>query len=183
MNIVFYRLSSMLSVAALSAVLCLSCASTPTSDIHVHSAIDAKANLAAYKSYAWDMNAGVLQDSTGAWTRKDVDTQSEVQFLIDKKLRERGMTQVQASPDLLISTLILADVKQLEEIKSKHGDVASTMDPVGQGALLVELVDSQTGKTVWLGAAEGEVRGSNSVEVAKQRLAYAVDKLFDKLPK
>jgi len=183
MNIVFNRLSSLLSVAALSAALCLSCASTPTSDIHVHSAADSKANLAAYKSYAWDMNAGVLRDSTGAWTRKDVDVQSEVQFLVDKQLRERGLTQTQSSPALLVSTLILADVQQLEEIKSKHGEVASTLDPVGKGALLIELVDGQTGKTVWLGAAEGDVRGSNSVEVGKQRLAYAVDQLFSKLPK
>jgi hypothetical protein len=77
----------------------------------------------------------------------------------------------------------LADVKELQALKDKHGEVVGSLDPVGQGALVVELVDSQTGKTVWLGAAEGEVRGSNSVEVAKERLAYAVDKLFDKLPK
>lgn len=183
MNIVFNRKSRLLSVAALSAAVCLSCASTPTSDIKVHSAADAKANISGYKSYAWDMNAGVLQDSTGAWTRKDIDTQSEVQFLVDKKLRERGLTQAQSAPELLVSTLILADVQKLEEIKSKHGEVVSSLDPVGKGALLVELVDSQTGKTVWLGAAEGDIRGSNSVEVAKQRLAYAIDKLFDKLPK
>jgi len=177
------RLSSIMSVAALSAVVCLACASTPTSDIKVHSAADAKANISAYKSYAWDLNAGVIQDRTGAWVSKDLDVQSEVQFLIDKKLRERGMTQTQSSPDLLVSLLILADVKELQQLKDKHGEVVGSLDPVGKGALLVELLDSQTGKTVWLGAAEGDVRGSNSVEVAKERLAYAVDKLFDKLPK
>ena len=182
MNIAVNRLCSMISVAALSVAWCMSCASTPTSDIHVHSAVDSKAKMAGYKSYAWDTNAGVLHDSTGAWVPKDVDTQSEVQFLIDKKLRERGMTVAQSSPDLFVSMLILADVKELEEIKSKHGDTVTGLDPVGKGALLVELVDAQTGKTVWLGAAEGDVRGSNSLEVSKQRLAYAVDQLFDRLP-
>ncbi|HKO47585.1 MAG TPA: DUF4136 domain-containing protein [Polyangiaceae bacterium] len=182
MKIVGNCLSSLVSVAALSVALCMSCASTPTSDIRVHSAADPKSNLAAYKSYAWDTNAGVLQDRTGAWVPKDIDTQSEVQFLIDKKLRERGLTVAQSSPDLLVSMLIVADVKEVQEIKSKRGDAVTGLDPVGAGALLVELVDSQTGKTVWLGAAEGEVRGSNSLEVSKQRLAYAVDKLFDKLP-
>lgn len=182
MNIV-NRLGSIMWVMALSAVLCSSCASTPTSDIRVHSAADAKANISAYKSYAWDLNAGVIQDRTGAWTPKDLDVQSEVQFLVDKKLRERGMTQAQSSPDLLVSVLILADVKELQQLKDKHGEVVGTLDPVGKGALVVELVDSQTGKTVWLGAAEGDVRGSNTVDVAKQRLAYAVDQLFDKLPK
>jgi hypothetical protein len=58
----------------------------------------------------------------------------------------------------------------------------TSFDPVGKGALIVELVDGHTGKTVWLGAAEGDLRGSNSLEVAKERLAYAVDKLFDRLP-
>ncbi|HEY3252463.1 MAG TPA: DUF4136 domain-containing protein [Polyangiaceae bacterium] len=182
MKIVINRFSSRASVVALSVALCLSCASTPTSDIRVHSAVDSKSNIAGYKSYAWDLNAGMLKDRTGFWVPKDMDTQAEVQFLIDKKLRDRGMTVVQESPDLLVSMLIAADVKEVEQMKTKHGDAVAGLDPVGKGALLVELVDSQTGKTVWLGAAEGDVRGSNSVEVSKQRLAYAVDKLFEQLP-
>jgi len=183
MNSVVNRFSSLVSSAVLGVALCLSCASTPTSDIKVHSAMDAKSNIAAYKSYAWDTNAGILKDRTGMWIPKEVDTQSEVQFLIDKKLRERGMTVVQESPDLLVSMLIAADVKEVEEIKAKHGGTVTGLDPVGKGALLVELVDARTGNTVWLGAAEGDVRGSNSLEVSKQRLAYAVDKLFEQLPK
>ena len=47
MKIVLNRIISLLSVATLGAALCLSCASTPTSDIKVHSAADAKSNLAA----------------------------------------------------------------------------------------------------------------------------------------
>ena len=183
MKSVLNRFSSLVGGAALSVALCLACSSTPTSDIKVHSAMDAKSNISAYKSYAWDTNAGVLRDRTGMWIPKDVDTQSEVQFLIDKKLRERGLTVAQESPDLLVSILIAADVKEVEEVKSKHGDAVAGLDPVGKGALLVELVDFRTGKTVWLGAAEGDVRGSNSLEVSKERLAYAVDKLFERLPK
>jgi len=183
MKIVLNRFASLVSSVVLGAALCLSCASTPTSDIRVHSAVDSKSNIAGYKSYAWDLSAGVIQDRTGMWVPKDMDTQAEVQFLIDKKLRDRGMTVAQSSPDLLVSLLIVADVKQVEEIKAKRGEAVTGLDPVGQGALLVELVDSQTGHTVWLGAAEGNVRGSNSVEVSKQRLAYAVDKLFDGLPR
>jgi len=183
MKSVVNRFSSLVFGAALGVALCLSCSSTPTSDIRVHSAVDTKSNFAGYKSYAWDTNAGVLKDRTGMWIPKDMDTQSEVQFLIDKKLRDRGLTVAQESPDLLVSMLIAADVKEVEEIKTKKGDAVAGLDPVGKGALLVELVDFHTGKTVWLGAAEGDVRGSNSLEVAKQRLAYAVDKLFERLPK
>ncbi len=80
-----------------------------------------------------------------------MDTQAEVQFLIDKKLRERGLTVVQESPDLLVSMLIAADVKEVEEMKTKHGDAVAAWIRLARGALLIELVDSQTGKTVWLG--------------------------------
>jgi len=182
MKIVLNRFASLVSSVVLGAVLCLSCASTPTSDIRVHSAVDSKSNIAGYKSYAWDLSAGVIQDRTGMWVPKDMDTQAEVQFLIDKKLRDRGMTVVQESPDLIVSLLIAADVQEVEQMKNKHGDAVAGLDPVGKGALLVELLDSHTGKTIWLGAAEGDIRGSTSVEVGKQRLAYAVDQLFERLP-
>ncbi len=54
MKNVLNRFSSLVCGAALGVTLCLSCASTPTSDIRVHSAVDAKSNIAGYKSYAWD---------------------------------------------------------------------------------------------------------------------------------
>ena len=183
MKSVLNRFNGLVSAAALGVALSLACASTPTSDIRVHSAADKKSNISAYKSYAWDTSAGVLNDRTGVWVPKDVDTQAELQFLIDEKLRGRGMTVAQESPDLLVSMLIAADVRDVEEIKSKRGEAVAGLDPVGKGALLVELVDAETGKTVWLGAAEGEVRGSNTLEQSKERLAYAVDKLFEQLPK
>ena len=176
------RFTGLISVVALGAALCLSCSSTPTSDIRVQSAADAKSNIAAYKTYAWDTNAGLLHDRTGMWAPKDMDPQAEVKFLIDKKLRGRGMTEVQQSPDLLVLTLIVADVKELEEVKEKGGEAAAKLDLVGKGALVVELVDAKTTKTIWLGAAAGDVRYSNTAEVSKERLAYAVDKLFDELP-
>lgn len=158
------------------------CASTPTSDIRVHSAADAKTNIKAYKSYAWYESDQVISDRTGVWVPKDVDTQAEVEFLVNDTLRKRGLTEVQGDPDLLVSVLIVADIRDVEEIKSKRGEGVTTFDPVGQGALLIELIDSETGKTVWLGGAEGDVRESRTAEESKQRLAYAVDKLFDQLP-
>jgi hypothetical protein len=160
----------------------LGCASTQTSDIRVHSAADKKANIKAYKSYAWYESDQLIHDRTGVWVPKDVDTQAEVEFLVNDTLRKRGLTEVQAEPDLLVSVLIVADIRDVEEIKNKRGEGVTTFDPVGQGALLIELIDSETGKTVWLGGAEGDVRESRTAEESKERLAYAVDKLFDELP-
>jgi hypothetical protein len=163
--------------------LSLGCASASTSDIRVHSALDGKAQLAGYKSFAWSGSSSLLHDGTGAWVPKDADAHSEVEFLVDKNLRARGLTVVQEKPDLLVSLLIVADVQEVQEIKDKRGEGVSTFDPVGQGALVVELIDAETGKTVWLGGAEGELRNSRSADEGRERLAYAVDKLFAQLPR
>jgi hypothetical protein len=161
----------------------IGCASSSTSDIKIHTAADAKANFNGYKSFAWFGSAAVLHDRTGEWVPKDVDTQAEVQFLVDKELRARGLTAVQQDPDLYVALAIVGDVREVQEIKSERGDAVSTFDPVGQGALLVELIDGETGKTVWLGGAEGELRHSRTLEESKERLAYAVDKIFAQLPR
>jgi len=158
-------------------------AGTPTSDIRVHSATDAKANLAAYKSYAWQSSEGVLLDRTGVWTAKDVDAQAEIMYLVNKGLRGRGMTVARDQPDLLVSLLIVADVNDIEAIKNERGEALSGFDPVGEGALVVELIDATTGKTVWIGGAEGEIRGSRTTDEGKERLSYAVDKLFEQMPR
>ena len=181
---VFFRWRRAMGIALLcSAGLLVACASTPTSDIRVQSASDAKANLTAYKSYAWYDSASVLHDDTGVWTGKDVDARAEVQFLVDKALQERDMHLAREQPDLFVAMLIAADVKDVEEIKAERGAQLTTFDPVGRGALVIELIDAETGKTVWLGGAIGELRGSRTLEESKKRLAYAVDKLFELLPR
>lgn len=170
-------------VLAGAAPLAACASATPTSDIRVHSAADTKANLGAYKSYAWHSSEGLLLDRTGVWTAKDVDAQAEIMYLVNKGLRERGMTVARDQPDLLVSLLIVADVNDIEAIKNERGEALSGFDPVGQGALIVELIDADTGKTVWMGGAEGEVRGSRSLDEGKERLSYAVDKLFEQMPR
>ena len=172
------RLGVLLLVSALSA-----CASSSTADIKIHSALDQKANLAGYKSFAWQPSETVLHDNTGVWVPRDADTKAEIEFLVDKGLREKGLSVVKEKPDLFVALMIVADVDDVQEIEKTRGDSLSTFDPVGQGALLVELIDAQTGKTVWMGGAEGELRQSRSPEESKQRLSYAVDKIFDKLPR
>jgi hypothetical protein len=171
-----------LAVVAGTAALGACASGTPTGDIRVHSAADAKANLGAYKSYAWQSSDGVLLDRTGVWTSKDVDAQAEVMYLVNKNLRGRGMTVAREQPDLLVSLLIVADVNDIEAIKNERGEALSGFDPVGEGALVVELIDASTGKTVWIGGAEGEIRGSRSTAEGKERLSYAVDKLFEQMP-
>ena len=165
------------------ATLTTACSSVPTSDIKVHSALDEKANMKGYKSYAWLASGGVLVDRTGTWVPKDIDTHAEITFQVDKALRERGLQVAKDKPDLMVAMLFVGSAKEVQEIADKRGAALSKFDTVGEGALLVELIDAETGKSVWLGAAEGEIRQSRSAEDGKKRLAYAIDKMFAKLPR
>jgi hypothetical protein len=160
-----------------------SCQSVPTSDIKVRSAVDAKANIKGYKSYAWYGSAGLLVDRTGVWVPKNADAQADVEFLVDKSLRDKGLVAVRERPELLVALLFVGSINDVEKIAQTRGGALPKLDPVGEGALLIELIDAETGKTVWLGGAEGELRQSRSVEDGRKRLAYAVDKVFAQLPR
>jgi hypothetical protein len=174
-----------LLVAALLATpltaLVSACSSVSTSDIHVQSAADEKANLAGYKTFAWSTSDSLLLDRTGVWAEKDFDARKEIEFLVDKALRQRGLVVSQGEPDLWVDLSILAEIQSVEENKTKRRE-AVTFDPVGEGALVVELIDAETEKTVWIGGAKGDIRHSRTTDESKQRLAYAVDELFKKLP-
>ncbi|HWO11507.1 MAG TPA: DUF4136 domain-containing protein [Polyangiaceae bacterium] len=157
------------------------CSPVPTSDIHVQSAADEKANLAGYKTFAWFASDSTLVDRTGVWVEKDFDARQEIEFLVDQALRRHGLTVSQGEPDLLVDLSILAEVQNVEEKKTERRQ-GLTFDPVGEGALVVELIDAHTEKTVWIGGAKGDLRSSRSTEESKQRLAYAVDEMFKTLP-
>ena len=173
-----------LAVVVLAGALsAFSCSKTKTNDIQVHSAADAKTNFKGYKSYAWYGGVAAMRDNTGMWIPRDRDAMAEVKFLIDKRLRDMGLTEARDQPDLWVSMLIVGDVQEMKKIKEERGQSLDTFEPVGQGALVVELIDGSTGKTVWLGDAVGEARQSYTTKQSNERLAYAVDRMFDELPR
>jgi uncharacterized protein DUF4136 len=175
-----------LLAAPLASIVSGCSSSVPTSDIHVQSAADEKANLAAYKTFAWSKSDSLVVDRTGVWAEKDFDARQEIEFLVDKALREHGLAVSQGDPDLWVDLSILAEVQDVEEKKAEESKTerrqAVTFDPVGEGALVVELIDAETEKTVWIGGAKGDIRHSRSTEESKQRLSYAVNEMFKSLP-
>ena len=54
---------------------------------------------------------------------------------------------------------------------------------VPKGALLVTLVDSDSGFVIWVGLAVADVQENPDAQTVKKRLDYAVTKLLKKLPK
>lgn len=172
-----------LKLITLSGLLLVSaCAKAPTSDIKTQAAADDTVKFSGFKTYSWFAGVGLVKDDTGKWDNGSVDIAAELKFLIDKTLRERGMTEASADPDLLIGFLIAADVNQLREISDRGGKVTA-VEGVGQSALWIELLDARTKRTVWVGAAAGEAKTGRSDDELKQRLSYAVNELFDGLPR
>src|SRR5690349_10163138 len=93
-----FRRGAGLALFLLLANLGSACSSSSTADIQIHTAVDHKANLSGYKSFAWHSSETVLHDSTGVWVPRGADLQSEIEFLVDKGLREKGLAVGKEQP-------------------------------------------------------------------------------------
>lgn len=153
-----------------------------TSDIKTQVAADETVKFAGYKTYTWFAGVGMVRDDTGKWDDGDLDIAAELKFLIDKSMRERGMNESSSNPDLFIGFLVVADLNQLKQITDRGGKVTS-IEGVGESALVIELIDAKTERTVWVGAAAADARTGRSNDEVKARLNYAVTELFKGLPK
>lgn len=158
------------------------CSKAPTSDIKTQAVADESVKFSAYESYAWFAGIGIVRDETGRWDDGDLDITAELKFLIDRTLRDRGLTEASTSPSLFVGFLVAADVNQLEEVKARGAKVAS-LEGTGESALVIELIDAETGHTVWPGVASADVQTGRTNDEVKARLDYAVTKLFDQLPR
>jgi hypothetical protein len=163
-------------------VLLLSgCASSITKDITVETDSDPKANLGGYKSYAWLGAADIVFDEQGQWEPPQFDADAEIKFLIDRELRDHGMTEDSANPDLIVAYAAGIDMDSMD-IKTDPESGLEALENVPVGALTVILVDAGTGLAVWAGVATANIQENPTIETTKKRLDFAVSKMFSKLP-
>lgn len=158
------------------------CASVPTKDIQVDAQADPQANLSGYKTYTWAGSAAIVNDEYGQWEPPAFDADAEIKYLIDRELRERGMSENSADPDMFVAFAAGIDMDALG-LKMDPETNMDMLTNVPQGALVVGFVDSQSGFVIWLGVATAEVQESPDTETVKTRLDHAVTQLFKKLPK
>jgi len=168
-------------VLALGAVV-LGCGGGLTKDIEVQAVADQKVQFSGFKSYGWLGAVGAVNDPAGLWAPKEYDVGAELKGIIDNELQARGWVESE-QPDVVVTLLVVEDVKQLEEIKLNRASDMAEFVVVGAGAILLELLDAKTGKTVWMGAAGGETRSDYTTEQSKKRLGYAVKHLFKLMPR
>jgi hypothetical protein len=169
-------------VAVFAGLLVVACASTKlTKDIDVDAQAVPGVNVNKYKSYAWVATAQILNDPQGQWEPRDFDADAEIQFLIDRELRKRGVTQVDRNPDMLVAYIAGVDMEALELKKDPQQDM-EVLRNNPKGALAVIFINPVNGKALWAGVAEANVQGQRSSEDTKKRLDYAVSEMFRKLP-
>ena len=170
-------------VAVFTAFLISGCASTTlTKDIDVNTQSAPGVDINKFKSYAWIATAQILNDPQGQWEPRAFDADAEIQFLIDRELRKRAVSQVDLNPDMLVAYIAGVDMEALELKEDPKQDM-EVLQNNPKGALAVLFISPVNGKTLWAGVAVANVEGKRSSEDTKKRLDYAVSEMFRKLPK
>ncbi len=166
------------TILALSVALS-GCTKVSTSDIEVQGRVNPKVDDTALHTYAWLGGASITSEPNGLWNPPAFDINAETKFLIDSELRDRGLSEVtEGAPDLMVSFLILNDVSELQKIEGERASDVPKLNAVGDGALLIEVIDVASARTIFLGAATAKTQSANDNDTMKARLDYAVKHIF-----
>lgn len=160
----------------IAALLTSSCA-TLTQDISIETHAYPDVNYNSFKSYTWAGSAQIVFDPVGQWEQPTLDTDEEVKFNINRELRNKGLIEVKSNPDLLVAFAAGVDMTSLE-LKEDPGAKKEVLTNVPKAALVIALIDANTGYTVWLGIAEGDVQEQQTIENIRTRIDYAVTEIF-----
>jgi len=171
-----FALTILLSITA-----CSTMNSSSNSDIKFETDIDPKANFKGYKSYMWMGSAAIINDPDKLWVAPGFDANAEIKLLIDNALRAKDMSESSQSPDVLIGYALGVDMSNIE-YKNNPEKSFKSLEAAPKGALIILMVDAQTGVVIWASSAKADVQG-NTGDAAKQRLAYAVKSMMGSLPK
>lgn len=164
-------------LAAFITISIASSCATLTSDIEVESHANPDVNYDSYKTYAWAGSAQIIFDPIGQWEQPTFDMDEEVRFVINRELRNYGIYQIEKDPDLLVAFAAGIDTTVLELKEDPNSD-KKVLTNVPKAALLIALIDANTGYAVWLGYAVGDVQEQQSVENIRARIDYAVSEIF-----
>ena len=153
-----------------------SCA-TLTQDISVETHVNPDIDFNKFRSYAWVGSAQIVFDPIGQWEQPTLDTDEEVKYKINRELRSKGLFEVKSDPDLLVGFAAGIDMTFLK-LKEDPDTKKEILTNVPKAALVIALIDADTGYTVWLGYAEGDVQKQQTIENIRARIDYAVSEIF-----
>jgi hypothetical protein len=146
-----------------------------TSDIKVESLKSEKVNLDGYKTYQIIEESGVMPDTK---VTDNLDVDAELQRIINTELGKKGKIPVTNDPDFYVAYLAGTDMDAIKVKVDKKGQ--ETIENVPAAAMILLLVDAETGVIIGISTAEGEVKNL-PLEDRKKRLSYTIKKMLSDL--
>ena len=133
------------------------------------------APFASYRTFAWTPGTPAAVSLTEQRIHADVNTQ----------LQAKGLTQVNANPDLYVATHVMK--QQVPEVIADgfgpwwgYGGGMATVQTYTKGTIVVDLYDAATKKMVWRGVATSTLSSKPSKNNVK--LDKALTKMFERYP-
>ena len=152
-----------------------------TSDIKVDAEMAPNVTLHNYKTYDWLGSFSALNDPNKTWQPPNVNIAGDIKFLVDRELRRREIYITNGKPDLAVSFFVGVDMEN-QVLKLDPETKIELNKNIPKAALVVALIDVDSGHVVWLGIANAEVQEGVTEKVIRQRLDYTVREMFKLMP-
>ncbi len=146
-----------------------------TSDIQVETTKSDKVDLKGYKTYQFIDGSGVAKDTSKKTLTRSEKTSAEIEEMINDELAKKGKVPVSSDPDFFVAYLGGADRNAVKMKLDKAGKEVMEKSP--EAALVLMLVDADSGSIIWMSTAEAELKGGSS-ESLKKRIKYTVEKML-----
>ena len=144
---------------------------TSTSDIEVEAMKSEKVDLKGYTTYQIIEESGMATESRGT----DLDVDAELQRIVTTELGKKGKVPVTKDPDFYVAYVAGTDMDAIKVKIDKKGQ--ETIENVPAAAMVLILIDAETGVIIGVSTAEGEVKDL-PLEDRKKRLNYAIKKML-----
>jgi hypothetical protein len=149
----------------------------PTDDIDVESVTNEKVNLDGYKTYQFIEDSGIVEaDGKGKLKESDKKIAALIEEVINTELQKEGKTPVSKSPDFLVAYIGGSDEEAVKVKLDEKGK--QVVEKAPEAALLIMLVDADTGAILRLSTAEGEVTQLPE-DQKRKRIEFAVKKMLE----
>jgi hypothetical protein len=148
----------------------------PTNDIEVESVTNEKANLKGYKTYQFLEDSGIVEDDgTGKLKESDKKVAAMIEEIINTELQKEGKTPAAKDPDFFVAYVGGTNTEAVKVKLDEKGKQIVEKTP--EAALLIMLVDADTGEILRLATAEGEIKDLPQ-EQKRARIEYAIKKML-----
>ncbi len=147
-----------------------------TNDIEVESVSNEKANLTAYKTYQFLEDSGIVEeDKKGNLKRSNSEVAALVEEVINEQLQKYGKKPTAKDPDFFVAYVGGSNKDAVVAKVDEKGKQIIEKKPAA--ALLIMLVDADTGEILRIATAEGDLKNL-PLEQKRARIEYAVKKML-----